>query len=55
MAGAGAVLWQSLVEGATRDELLARILEEFDVEDDVAARDLDAFLAELASLGLLED
>jgi hypothetical protein len=52
---AGAVLWRSLIEGATRDALLARILEEFDVEEDVAARDLDGFLTELAMLGLLED
>ena len=47
----GAVLWQSLIEGATRDELLARILEEFDVEEDVAARDLDGFLASWRRLG----
>ena len=50
----GAVVWQALVEGATREELLARILEEFEVEEGVAARDLDGFLGELARLGLLE-
>ena len=51
---AGAVVWQALVEGATRDELLARILEQYEVEEGVAARDLDGFLGELARLGLLE-
>ena len=50
----GAVVWQALVEGATREELLARILEEFEVEEGVAARDLDGFLGELARLGLLQ-
>jgi hypothetical protein len=50
----GAVVWQALVEGAMREELLARILAEFEVEEGVAARDLDGFLGELARLGLLE-
>jgi hypothetical protein len=50
----GAVVWERLVEGATREELLARILEEFEVEEGAAARDLDVFLGELARLGLLE-
>ena len=51
---AGAVVWQALVGGATREELLARVLEEFEVDQEVASRDLDGFLAELAKLGLLE-
>lgn len=51
---AGALVWQALVEGATREELLAQVLEEFEVDHEVAARDLDGFLAELAKLGLLE-
>jgi hypothetical protein len=50
----GAVVWRALVEGATREELLARVLEEFEVDHEVASRDLDRFLAELAKLGLLE-
>ena len=51
---AGAVLWQALVEGTTREELVGRLLDEFDVEEGVAARDVDGFLDELTRLDLLE-
>ena len=51
---AGASLWRALVEGATRNELIGRLLEEFEVEHAVAAKDVDSYLAELTRLGLLE-
>lgn len=51
---AGAVIWQALVAGATRDELLGRILDEFEIDGETAGRDLDDFLAELRRLDLLE-
>ena len=51
---AAAVLWQALADGATREELLARLLAEFEVDEEIAAGDLDGFLAELRGLGLLE-
>ena len=51
---AAAVLWRALVEGATRTQLVARLLAEFEVHEDVATRDVDAFVAELGRLGLLE-
>jgi hypothetical protein len=50
----GAALWQALVSGADREELLARLLERFSVSRDQGAADLDAFLAELAAHDLLE-
>lgn len=49
----GAVLWAALAEGATRENLLARLKEEFDVDEEPAARDLDVFLATLDAQGLL--
>jgi hypothetical protein len=51
---AGAVLWQSLAQGATRDELVRGILDEFDVDEATASTDVDRFLAELDARGLLE-
>ena len=48
------LLWRALVEGATRTQLVARLLAEFEVHEDVATRDVDAFVAELGRLGLLE-
>ena len=35
---AAAVLWRALVEGATRTQLVARLLAEFEVHEDVATR-----------------
>lgn len=51
----GAVVWTALAKGATRRELVARLLEEFDVGSEEATRDIDALLAELAGRGLLEE
>lgn len=50
----GAILWRALVDGTTRDELVGRVLAEFEVDDATAGRDVDAFLAELSKLGLLD-
>jgi len=50
----GAVLWRSLAAGSTRDELIDALLDEFDVDADTAGDDVDRFLAELESRGLLD-
>jgi hypothetical protein len=50
----GAVLWRVLEVGATRGELAERLVASFDVEPDVAARDVGEFLAVLEERGLLE-
>ena len=50
----GAVLWQRLVQGATRDQLVAALLDEFEVDPADARRDVDAYVTELTRLGLLE-
>lgn len=49
----GRVLWAALADGATRDELVERLVEAFGVERARAAADVDAFTAELASRDLL--
>lgn len=40
----GAFLWNCLKEETSREQLLARILEEYDVDRETAERDLDKFL-----------
>lgn len=50
----GAAIWPALIVGADREELLRGLTEAFDVSDEQAASDLDAFLAELAEQDLLE-
>lgn len=50
----GAFLWNILSEGASRDELVARLLDEYAVDEPVAAADVDRFIAKLSDAGLLE-
>jgi hypothetical protein len=50
----GAVLWPCLLAGSTREELVARLTESFDVDEASAERDVDAFLETLRERGLLE-
>jgi Coenzyme PQQ synthesis protein D (PqqD) len=52
--GAGAVCWHALAGGATRDELVRRVTDRFEVDQARAAHDIDAFIEELRSHGLLE-
>jgi hypothetical protein len=49
----GAVVWELLVEGLSRDDLLTRLIETFAVDRDQAAADLDRIVAELQAEGLL--
>lgn len=49
----GQVIWTALAEGATRDELTERLVEDFEIERARAAADVDAFTTELESRGLL--
>lgn len=51
----GALLVDALKKDVTRDELAALIMSEYEVDADTAYADLDAFLAELKKLNLLEN
>ncbi len=51
---AGGLLWRALAQGATRDELAARLAEEFGIERERALADTDAFVAALRARDLLE-
>lgn len=48
-------IWKGLQEGKTKEEILERILEEFEVSPEQAAVDLDGFLLQLRENNLLED
>lgn len=49
----GLVLWQALAEGSSRDELVARLLDRFEVDEAQATADVDSFVGELQARGLL--
>lgn len=50
----GAALWQALAVGATRDDLVRKLLSTYEVDEKTAASDVDRFIAELDARGLLE-
>ena len=50
----GGLLWKMLADGATRDQLVQALVDQFGIERDVAARDTDAFIAELDQNGFLD-
>jgi hypothetical protein len=50
---AGAVLWQALVEGATRDGLADALVAAYGIERERAVADVDVYLAERDAQGLL--
>ncbi len=49
----GRVIWSALAEGATRDELIAGLVEAFEIDRSRAATDVDAFTSELEARGLI--
>ena len=51
---AGMLLWDALGGGATREQLVERLTSAFGLASDVAQRDVDAFLDQLAARDLLE-
>ena len=51
--GSGALLWQALARGATRDELIAALCRAYGLDEVRASVDADAFLAALSEQGLL--
>jgi len=50
----GALLWDQLSAGATREALVARLVATWDLDEARASADVDAFLAMLTDRGLLE-
>lgn len=50
----GSVLWLALVDGSTRHGLVKRLCETYDVTEDEAAMDVDAFLRTCQERGFLE-
>lgn len=51
----GAVVWQRLAGGASRDELIAALVDRYQIEANRAERDLDLLLDQLASASMLTE
>jgi hypothetical protein len=52
--GAGALLWEQLVDGATPEQLANRLVATYGIEPERAERDVAVFLGELEQHGFLE-
>jgi coenzyme PQQ synthesis protein D (PqqD) len=51
----GAAIWPELARGTTREQLVARLVDRFAVDEATASKDLEAFLSALGERGLLAD
>lgn len=54
LSDSGAFLWKLLEEGATREELISKLLDKYEVDEDTAAADVDRFIGKLEEADLLE-
>ena len=51
----GSVLWEALAGGATRSQLAGLLVDRFDIEQDRAESDVQAFLEQLTAANLVEE
>jgi len=51
----GTRIWELLVEGTSEQEIVGRVLDEYDVEPERARTDVEAFIQTLASRGLTQE
>ena len=50
----GAFLWEILAKGATKEELVAKLLEEYDVDEKTATKDVGTFINKLSEAKLVK-
>ena len=50
----GAFLWKQLENDISEEELLQRLLAEYNVTEDLAKKDINAFIAKLKDAGLID-
>ena len=55
LTSVSALIWEKLEKGADHEAILNDLLQEFNVERETAAADLDEFLQILQEKGLVED
>lgn len=55
VTGVGVHLLELLARDRAADELVASVVEDYDVDPTVAEHDVTAFLADLRAAGLIED
>ena len=51
----GALIWKGVESGKSKEEIIEKILSEYDVQRDIAVADCDEFLEQLISKGIIEE
>ena len=51
----GVLLWRELEKGAAKEDLVSAITAEYEVSEDEAAEDIDAFIETLKKIGCIDD
>ncbi len=51
----GAFLWKILEDGADYDTLLNKLLDEYDIDEETAKKDIDAFIKRALDEGFLSE
>jgi hypothetical protein len=50
----GTLLWRQIAQGATRAELIARLRHDCELDEQAAARDVQAFISMMQEHGILD-
>lgn len=50
----GELMWEKLVKGATKEELVEVLLKEYDVTEEIASNDVERFIETLKKPGIIE-
>lgn len=50
----GALIWNMIEKGATKDQIIQAILSEYNIDEETAKKDFDAFIAKAADKGFLD-
>lgn len=51
----GTFIWKMLENGATKEELLNAVLNEYDVDEETASKDIDRYIVKLRAEKIIED
>lgn len=52
--GVGEFIWDRLEQAQSQEDILKALLDEYDVEESVARRDMDAFFEKLRSMDIID-
>lgn len=54
LSESGALLWYKLQKGASMEDLISSILNEYDVNEEIAKADVNQFVSSISEKGLIE-